>query len=116
MEHYSWETVKKEVLNERMWRKVISGEKAMMAQIFIAQGGVVPLHHHESEQLSYVMEGALKFELEGKEVVVRKGEVLRIPSQVPHSAVAVGDFFGLDVFSPIRLDWLTGKDDYLRTK
>ena len=114
MEHYAWETVKKEVLNERMSRKVISGEKAMMAQIFLAQGGVVPLHHHESEQLSYAIEGALKFELEGKEVVVRQGEVLCIPSNVPHRAVALEDFFGLDVFSPIRLDWLTGKDEYLR--
>jgi quercetin dioxygenase-like cupin family protein len=116
MEHYSWETVKKEVLNESMCRKVISGEKVMLAQIFIAKGGVVPLHQHESEQLSYVLEGALKFDLEGKEVVVRPGEVLRIPSNVPHSAVAVEDFSGLDVFSPIRLDWLTGQDDYLRKK
>jgi len=114
MQHLSWENVKKEVLNEKMSRKIISGEKAMLAQIFIAKGGVVPLHQHESEQLSYVLEGALKFELEGKEVVVRKGEVLLIPSHVPHSAVAVEDFFGLDVFSPIRLDWLTGKDNYLR--
>ena len=80
MQHLSWENVKKEVLNEKMSRKIISGEKAMLAQIFIAKGGVVPLHQHESEQLSYVLEGALKFELEGKEVVVRKGEVLLIPS------------------------------------
>jgi len=116
MEHYSWETVKKEVLNEKMSRKVISGEKVMIAQISIAQGGVVPAHQHESEQLSYVVEGALKFELEGREIVVRQGEVLHIPSHVPHSAVAVEDFFGIDVFSPIRLDWLTGQDDYLRTK
>jgi quercetin dioxygenase-like cupin family protein len=116
MEHYAWETVKKEMLNESMWRKVISGEKVMLAQIFIAKGGVVPLHQHESEQLCYVLEGALKFDLQGKEVVVRRGEVLRIPSNVPHSAVAVEDFSGLDVFSPIRLDWLTGQDDYLKKK
>jgi len=116
MEHYSWETVKKEVLNEKMSRKVISGEKVMIAQISIAQGGVVPTHQHESEQLSYVVAGALKFELEGREIVVRQGEVLHIPSNVPHSAVAVEDSFGIDVFSPIRLDWLTGQDDYLRTK
>jgi quercetin dioxygenase-like cupin family protein len=114
MEHYSWETVEKEVLNEKMSRKVISGEKVMIAQISIAQGGVVPTHQHESEQLSYVVKGALKFELEGREIVVRQGEVLQIPSNVPHSAVAVEDFFGIDVFSPIRLDWLTGQDDYLR--
>ena len=114
MQLYSWETVKKEVMNPHLWRKVISGEKAMVAQVFIAKGGVVPAHQHESEQISYIIEGALKFELEGKEVVVRKGEVLHIPSNVPHSAVALEDTFDLDIFSPIRVDWLTGKDDYLR--
>lgn len=114
MEHYAWESVKKEVLNESMWRKVIAGEKVMIAQVHLTKGGVVSLHEHESEQFSCAVEGALKFELEGKEVVLRKGEVLRIPSHVPHSAIAVEDFLGFDVFSPIRLDWLTGKDDYLR--
>lgn len=114
MQVFSWDTVKKEVMNEKIWRKIISGEKAMLAQIFIAKDGVVPKHQHESEQLSYVLEGAIKLELEGKEVVLRKGEVLLIPSNVPHSAVALEDYFGLEVFSPIRIDWLTGKDDYLR--
>ncbi len=114
MQLFSWETVKKEVMNPRLWRKVISGEKAMVAQVFIAKDGVVPTHHHESEQISYIVEGALKFELEGTEVVVRSGEVLLIPSNVPHRAVALQDTMDLDIFSPIRIDWLTGKDDYLR--
>lgn len=114
MELFSWETVKKEVMNDKIWRKVISGEKAMVAQVFIAKDGVVPTHHHESEQISYIVEGALKFELQGKEIVVRKGEVLHIPSNVPHRAVALEDTLDLDIFSPIRIDWLTGKDDYLR--
>jgi quercetin dioxygenase-like cupin family protein len=114
MELFTWDTVKKEVLNPKIWRKVITGEKAMVAQVFIAKDGVVPAHQHESEQLSYILEGALKFELEGREIVVRKGEVLHIPSNVPHRAVALEDTFDLDVFSPIRMDWLTGQDDYLR--
>ncbi len=114
MKHYTWDTVKKEDLNPKIWRKVIAGEKAMVAQVFIAKDGVVPTHHHESEQLTYILEGALKFNLEGKEIVVHKGEVLHIPSNVPHSAVALEDTMDLDIFSPIRVDWLTGKDDYLR--
>ena len=114
MEHFTWETVKKEVMNPKIWRKVISGEKAMVAQVFIAKGGVVPMHHHESEQLTYILEGALQFLIEGKEIVVHSGEVLHIPSNVPHSAVALEDTMDLDIFSPIRLDWLTGQDDYLR--
>ncbi len=114
MQHLAWDTVKKEEMNPKMWRKVIHGDKAMIAQISLARGAVVPKHQHESEQLSYILEGALKFEIEGKEIVVRGGEVLVIPSNVPHSAVALEDMFGVDVFSPIRMDWLTGKDDYLR--
>jgi quercetin dioxygenase-like cupin family protein len=114
MQYLAWETVKKEELNPKLSRKVISGEKAMVAQVFLARGCVVPTHQHESEQVSYVIEGALKFELEGKEIVVHGGEVLVIPSNVPHQAVALEDTFDLDVFSPIRVDWLTGRDDYLR--
>ena len=114
MEHFSWENVKKEVLNDKLARKVISGEKITMAQIFLAKDAVVPLHHHEQEQVSSVMKGALRFELEGKEMVLRAGEVLLIPSNVPHRVVALEDSMALDVFSPIRSDWLTGNDAYLR--
>ena len=114
MEHFSWENVKKEVLNDKLARKVISGEKITMAQIFLAKDAVVPLHDHEHEQFSSVMTGALRFELEGKEMVLRAGEVLLIPSNVPHRVVALEDSMALDVFSPIRSDWLTGNDAYLR--
>ncbi|HET9320157.1 MAG TPA: cupin domain-containing protein [Bryobacteraceae bacterium] len=114
MQLFSWEQVNTEVMNANIRRKVITGERAMVAQVFIAKGGVVPTHQHESEQLTYIMEGALEFELEGRTVVVRKGEVLHIPSNVPHRAVALEDTLDLDIFSPIRVDWLTGQDHYLR--
>ena len=114
MQLFSWETVRTEVMNAKIWRKVISGERAMVAQVFIAKGAVVPAHQHESEQLTYIMEGALEFDLEGRRIVVKKGEVLHIPSNVPHRAVALEDTLDLDIFSPIRMDWLTGQDDYLR--
>ena len=114
MQLFSWDTVRTEVMNAKIWRKVISGERAMVAQVFIAKGAVVPTHQHESEQLTYIMEGSLEFDLEGRRVVVRKGEVLHIPSNVPHRAVALEDTLDLDIFSPIRVDWLTGQDDYLR--
>lgn len=95
-------------------RRVVSGEKAMVAQVYLKKDAVVPLHRHESEQITYILEGALKFELEGREITVRKGEVLVIPSNVPHRAVALEDTLDLDVFSPIRQDWLTRDDSYLR--
>ncbi|HMD48605.1 MAG TPA: cupin domain-containing protein, partial [Bryobacteraceae bacterium] len=114
MEHYTWDSVPLEVMSEMISRKVISGDKAMVAQVFLKKDAVVPEHHHESEQLTLILDGALKFQLEGKEVIVRKGEVLRIPSNVPHRAVALEDTLDVDVFSPIRVDWLTKDDSYLR--
>src|SRR3984893_9260344 len=114
MEYVSWESIPLEVMSEMISRKIISGDKAMVAQVFLKKDAVVPEHHHESEQITYILEGALKFELEGKEVVVHKGEVLHIPSNVPHRAVALEDTLGLDIFAPIRKDWLTKNDSYLR--
>ncbi|MGA2071934.1 MAG: cupin domain-containing protein [Terriglobia bacterium] len=114
MELFSWEAVKKEVLNDKLARKVISGEKITIAQIFLAKDGVVPLHHHENEQISSGVTGAMRFEIEGKEIVLRAGDVLVIPPNIPHRVVALEDSKALDVFSPIRVDWLTGNDDYLR--
>src|SRR5579863_7292341 len=114
MRLFSWDEVKTEVMNPRISRKVITGEKAMVAQVFIAKGAVVPEHHHESEQITYILEGALEFELEGRRVVVNAGEVLHIPSNVPHRAVALEDTLDLDIFSPIRHDWLAKTDEYLR--
>ena len=114
MQLLAWETVKKEILNDKLWRKIVSGEKVMVAQLWLFKDCLVPLHHHESEQISLVLQGALKFELEGREVIVRGGEVLVIPSNVPHRALAMEDTVGIDVFSPIRQDWLDGTDSYLR--
>ena len=114
MEHYTWESVPLETMSEMISRKVISGDKAMVAQVFLKKDAVVPEHHHESEQLTYILDGALKFQLEGREVIVRKGEVLRIPSNVPHRAVALEDTLDVDIFSPIRTDWLSKDDSYLR--
>lgn len=106
--------MEKEILSPRIARKIVTGEKAMVAQVFLAKGAEVPEHSHESEQITYILEGALEFELEGKTVVVSAGEVLLIPSNVPHRAVALEDTLDLDIFSPIRTDWLSRRDDYLR--
>jgi quercetin dioxygenase-like cupin family protein len=114
MKHFIWDTVELETMSDVIGRKVIAGEKAMVAQVFLKKDAVVPEHHHESEQITYILEGALKFELEGREVVVHKGEVLHIPSNVPHRAVALEDTLDLDIFSPLREDWLSKDDNYLR--
>ena len=114
MEHFAWDAIPKEILSPTIARKIITGERAMVAQVFIVKGGIVPRHQHDSEQITYILEGALEFEIEGRQIVVRAGEVLHIPSNVPHAAVALEDTLDLDIFSPIRTDWLTKQDDYLR--
>jgi quercetin dioxygenase-like cupin family protein len=114
MEHYTWDEMEKEVLSDQLARRYVNGEKAMLAQIFLKKGALVPTHQHESEQITYILEGALLFRLEGKEVTVAKGQVLLIPSNVPHSAEALEDTVDLDVFSPIRQDWIDKEDAYLR--
>ena len=113
----SWEGLPKEELKPGLSRNWVNGEKGMLAQIYFDKGASVPKHSHENEQFAYVLEGALLFRIgddQSEEVVVRAGEVLHIPSNVPHSAEALEDTLDLDVFVPPRQDWLTGTDDYIR--
>jgi quercetin dioxygenase-like cupin family protein len=109
MQLYSWNALKKEAISDKLWRRFVSGQRITMAQFFFAEGGTVPRHQHENEQLTYVLEGALRFTVGDEEVTVRRGEVLHIPPDVPHGAVALEDSVDLEVFSPVRADWLTGK-------
>lgn len=111
---YRWDELALEKVTEMISRKIVTGERAMVAQIHLKRGAIVPMHSHESEQLTYVLQGALRFLVDGEELTVREGEVLHVPSGVPHQAEALDDTFELDVFSPIRQDWLDGTDDYFR--
>jgi quercetin dioxygenase-like cupin family protein len=111
---YKWDDVVLEHVREGISRKYIAGDREMVAQITLRRGAIVPEHAHESEQLTYVLDGALTFTLDGRDITVRAGELLRIPSWMPHSAEAVEDTFELDLFSPIRHDWIDGTDDYFR--
>jgi quercetin dioxygenase-like cupin family protein len=111
---YKWDDLVLEKVTDRIERKYIAGDREMVAQIYLKNGAIVPTHSHESEQLTYVLTGALKFTLEGRDITVRAGELLRIPSWIPHSAEAMEDTFELDLFSPIRQDWIDGTDDYFR--
>jgi quercetin dioxygenase-like cupin family protein len=109
-----WKDVPREHLNPLIDREMVVGGKVMLARVLMKKGAHVPLHHHHNEQVTYILEGALKFAIDGKEVVVRAGEVLCIPSNMPHEAWALEDTVDLDVFNPPREDWLNKTDDYLR--
>lgn len=115
--HFRWDDMPIEQVKEGLGRRLVTGERMMLAHIYLDKGSVVPLHSHDNEQLTYVLEGALHFWLgedESEEVIVRAGEVLHIPSWVPHKAVALEDTLDVDVFCPPRQDWLDGTDAYLR--
>jgi quercetin dioxygenase-like cupin family protein len=109
-----WNKVEREKLNDLIDREMVVGDKLMLARVFMKKGAHVPKHQHHNEQVTYILEGALKFEIDGKEIVVRAGEVLCIPSNMPHEAWALEDTLDLDVFDPPREDWLNKTDAYLR--
>ena len=103
---HRWDEIALEKVTEMLSRKIVSGEREMLVQVYVKRGCLVPMHSHESEQMTYVLQGALKFLVGGEEITVREGEVLHIPSGIEHQAEALEDTFELDLFSPIRTDWL----------
>ena len=116
-QHYRWEDLPEEPLKEGLTRRLITSKRMMIAHIYLKKGVEVPQHAHENEQITYVLTGALQFRLGAdgaRELIVRAGEVLVIPSNMPHSAVALEDTLDVDVFNPPRQDWISGTDAYLR--
>jgi quercetin dioxygenase-like cupin family protein len=116
LQHTSFNSMPVEHLNPLLSRQMVWGERGMLARIILRKGAIVPRHSHENEQISYILEGALRFTLgDGRVVTVSAGEVLVIPSSLPHQAEALEDTVDLDVFCPPRADWIAGADAYLRT-
>ena len=112
---HRWDDMPRQKVTDKIDRRVIVGDRMMLAHVYLAKGSIVPRHSHENEQLTYILQGALKFwigEDGAQELIVRAGEVLVIPSNVPHKAEALEDTLDVDVFSPPRQDWLDGTDDY----
>jgi quercetin dioxygenase-like cupin family protein len=115
--HYRWDDLPREQLNPLLARRFITGDRMMLAHVYLAKGCVVPMHSHENEQLTYILEGTLRFFLgadESEVVDVAAGEVLHIPGHLPHKAEALEDTLDVDIFHPPRQDWLDGSDAYLR--
>jgi quercetin dioxygenase-like cupin family protein len=114
VQQFRWDDMPLEHVTGMLSRRIVTGERAMLAQITLKKGTIVPQHEHESEQISFVVQGALRFTIEGRDHLVRAGEVLLIPSRVPHQAEAIEDTVEFDTFSPIRQDWLDKTDDYFQ--
>jgi quercetin dioxygenase-like cupin family protein len=115
--HYRWEDIPREELNPLLGRRIVTAGDVMIAHVYLKQGCIVPRHAHHNEQVTYILEGCLRFRLgeDGDDVVdVRAGEVLCIPRNLPHEAEALEDTLDVDIFNPPRSDWLDGSDAYLR--
>jgi quercetin dioxygenase-like cupin family protein len=114
---YRWDDMPKERVSDTLDRRLITGEHVMLTHVYLKKGAIVPQHSHHNEQISYILEGALRFwigEDESEVIDVGAGEVLHIPSLVKHKAEALEDTVDVDIFSPPRQDWLDKTDDYLR--
>lgn len=113
--HHVLKDVKEDKMSDTISRRMVVGENEMVGYIYLKKGAIVPTHKHVSEQITIIQKGALEFTLQGRKVVVREGEILVIPPNVEHAAHALEDTIDLDCFSPLREDWLSGTDNYLRT-
>ncbi len=116
LQYIPWHTIPLEELNPLLQRQFVVGQEIMLARVLLKKGCIVPEHSHHNEQLTYILDGALKFWIDGKEIVVHSGEVLCIPAHMPHKAEALEDTVDLDVFSPPRADWINRTDQYLRSQ
>jgi unsaturated pyranuronate lyase len=114
--HHRWIDIPPEQMNPLVTRQFVVGFNTMLARLVLSKGAHVPLHHHIHEQISHVVEGSLKFLLDGDELVVRAGEILCIPPSLPHEVWALEDSVALDIFNPPREDWIRGDDAYLRSQ
>jgi quercetin dioxygenase-like cupin family protein len=112
--HYRFSDMKEEWLNEKLSRRLVVGKNEMLGYVILKKGCYVPAHKHVSEQITIILKGALEFDTQGKKIVVSEGETLVIPPWVEHAAVALEDTVDIDCFSPLREDWLSGNDEYLR--
>jgi len=112
--HVPWSSLEVEALNPLLGLHYVVGQKIMLARVLLKKGCIVPEHSHPNEQLTFVLEGALKFWIDGREIVVSSGEVLTIPANVPHKAEALEDTVDFDVFDPPRADWMDRTNSYLR--
>lgn len=114
VKHVKWDEVPVEIVNPLIERQFVVGDQVMVAKLLLRKGCVVPMHSHVNEQITHIQSGALHFTVGGQEIIVRPGEYLCIPPNVPHTAVALEDTIDIDIFTPPREDWINKTDQYLR--
>lgn len=111
---YRWDEIELERLSPGIGRKMINTDRMTVAQIFLDKGAVVPWHHHENEQVSYLLSGKLQFNFRNEQVIAEPGSVMFIVPNREHEVIALEDSLAMDLFAPVRADWVSGEDAYLR--
>lgn len=111
---YRWSEIEREPMTAGIIRQVIHSERITVARISLPKGAVVPRHHHENEQVTLLQEGRLRFVFPEGDKLLSAGEVMQIPPNVPHEVEALEDSVAVDLFAPVREDWIRGDDAYLR--
>lgn len=114
MKIHRWDEIEREQMTPEIARQVVHADGMTIARLYLKKGSVVRRHQHKHEQVSYVLEGRLRFDFDGEEKVIGSGEMMQIDSQRPHLVEALEDSMALDLFQPVRDDWLRGDDAYLR--
>jgi quercetin dioxygenase-like cupin family protein len=114
MERYDWSAIAEEKMNALLSRWVIHTGQMTIARIWLGKGSVVPLHHHTNQQVTMLKSGVLQFDMGGEKIILRAGEVLVIPPDLPHRVEALEESMATDLFTPAREDWIRGDDLYMR--
>lgn len=114
MKRHSWKEIEREQLSEKVARQVIHAERITVARIYLSKGAVVPRHSHENEQVTLLDSGRLRFSFDGGDMLLEAGQAMQIPPNAPHGVEALEDSAAVDLFVPVRQDWVRGDDSYLR--
>lgn len=112
--HFSMDTLKWEKMADKVYRKYAYGSSMTVAYLKLLKGAFIPMHNHPYEQATHILEGKVEVEMQGKKYVVSKGDVLIIPANIPHSFTALEETLDMDIFSPIRMDWINNKATYFK--
>jgi len=116
VKQFSFQREKTEQITDKITRQYVHGKNAMLARFLIKKGGIVPLHSHPNEQITYIISGSVKVTIKETVYTVSAGEVLIIPPNVPHMFEALEDTIDIDVFTPPRQDWIEGTETYFKQK
>jgi quercetin dioxygenase-like cupin family protein len=116
MDIQTWNQIKEDTLNPLAGRKALHGKMITLARFRFDKGNKVAMHHHANDQITTVESGSVRFFTDKEETILKAGDMVAVSPDVPHGNEALEDTIIVEIFSPVRQDWITGDDSYLRQK